>query len=185
MKRLLLSLVLLLSIGGSANAYLCSPTTPPPWPNFGGWCQWQPNQYDHNHPFVHDCTSAGPDWGEVYLYSGTNFTGLCAAAWTYGGTEVLDAGYTFIELNGWWSGSTVNGVTTPINQVRSVKVGGTGGWGAYTYVTFSSGPVAGRQDDNYYNCSVYNPNEASLWYPDILPSCTHGFSIMSFRLSAQ
>jgi hypothetical protein len=185
MKTLLIALVLLAATGGNASAYLCAPTVPPTFPSVG-WCEWQPDPTDHAHPYVTLCYEGGPFWSELYIYSGDNYTGKCAAVWTWGGDGGPNdtvADYTFVELNGWFAYASGN-----FTQIRSWKLGprdpvsGTG----YTSVAFSQGPnPTAPLIYSYPFCSFGNTSNTIMQQPHY-PSCpgTAAFAPTSFRLSA-
>jgi hypothetical protein len=188
-KRLLLSLALLLGIGGSANAYLCHAPVAPAWPATS-WCDWEPQPYEvaYLHPNVRPC-GGPPTWGIAQLYSGTNYTGKCAEIWvnstTTPGYYMLTANYNFVELNGWYS--TVNGVLD--SEIRSVKIGDAGlSWGGwYTKFTISAGPDIASS--SFYRCNFAQYGAGSFDIPDILTTCGNlngSFPfIASFILEAQ
>jgi hypothetical protein len=181
-KRLLLSLALLLSIGGSANAYVCPNGPPSPWPGPTYSCLWEP-QADSTHPSVQACQAGGPAWGFVYFYSGLNYTGDCAAVaatenlgWGYG----IHGPYNFVMLNGFWEG-------VPVKKIQSMKLGGSApsSGGMYTAISLSNGPDAAVSPDPYISCAISNWATTPKVFPDILATCTGGPAIFSFYMFAQ
>jgi hypothetical protein len=186
MKRLVLAVALLLSIGGSANAwYLCAPSTPPAWPGHG-WCAWQPSHSGMPVPGVQDCAGSAPTWGFVWLYSGESFAGSCAAVpvGPLGGDGVYRtvANYTWVELNGWWSFTP-----TVITTIRSIRLGpGIASWGGtFTDLVMSAGPdPTPPVVDIYPKCTFHNPSNVAVSYASLANSCPAGNAWVSFNLSA-
>jgi hypothetical protein len=151
-----------------------------------GWCNWQPDALQdagNVPPRVHVCGS-GPDWGEVYFYSGFNYTGKCSAVWIFGGTDILVADYAFVELNGWWANANAQWT-----QIRSFKLGGSAAWGGIsTSIVVGNGATANPPptESPYQSCTFTNTTTTPTGVPSY-PSCpgNHQFGITSFVLSAQ
>jgi hypothetical protein len=191
MKRLLLSLALLLSIGGNANAYLCAPSnyvpSAHPYPEVG-WCQWQPAQYDNNHPSVTECPvgPVGPEFGAVWFYDGLTWTGHCAQISVDYGTYpyFLTGSFDFVRLNGWLA--TANNNWT---YVKSFKIGKSGSnWGGGpTVLKMTNGPYVDAP--GYATCTYTNTLWNSVLVVGDPPKCfasgNQAFMTTAFTIEGQ